>query len=45
MCYVITLYGKDCKYSTCLVYVCWGAISGLKCSEEAFLKLDLTWVF
>ena len=22
-----------------------GAISGLKCSEEAFLKLDLTWVF
>lgn len=27
-----------------VVYVCWGAISGLKCSEEASLKLDLTWV-
>lgn len=44
MCYVVMLDGNDCKYGTCLVYVCWGAISGLKCSEEASLKLDLTWV-
>lgn len=29
------------KYSTCLVYVCWGAISGLTCSEEASLKNEL----